>query len=89
MALFRGNYSIDNMTEGKRLALYPSGVYMCRTIDIDSFVFQPSSNKTTIEINDTEYPITTQYHLAFNGFYQGQKFQPFTQGVYTVVGEDR
>ncbi len=68
MALFRGNYSIDNMTDGKRLALYPHDVYMCRTIDIDRFVFQPSSNKATIEINDTRYPITTQYYLAFNGF---------------------
>ncbi|MGI0102377.1 MAG: hypothetical protein ACREA7_07265 [Nitrosotalea sp.] len=89
MALLQGNYSIDNMTEGERLPLYPSGVYMCRTIDIDHFIFQPSSNKATIEINDTNYPVTMQYNLAFNGFYQGQKFQPFTQGMYTVIGEDR
>ncbi|MGI0087912.1 MAG: hypothetical protein ACREBI_08120 [Nitrosotalea sp.] len=89
VALFRGNYSIDNMTEGERLPLYPSGVYMCRTINIGHFIFQPSSNKATIEINGTNYPITTQYNLAFNGFYQGQKFQSFTQGTYTVIGEDR
>lgn len=89
VALFQGNYSIDNMTEGQRLALYPSGVYMCRTIDIGDFIFQPSSNKATIEINGTNYPITTQYRLAFNGFYQGQIFKPLTQGAYTLIGEDR
>lgn len=89
MALFQGDYSIENMTDGKRLPLYQSGVYMCKTIGIVDYVFEPSSNKATIETyNSTNYQVTLQSHIAFNGFYQGQKFQPLTPGVYTIVGDD-
>ncbi len=48
MALFRGDYTIQNMTEGHRLPLYPRGVYMCKTIGIVDYVFEPSSNKATV-----------------------------------------
>ncbi len=90
MALFRGNYVIKNMTEGQRLSLYPSGVYMCNTIGIVDYVFDPSSTKAIVETNNsTNYPVTMEYHVAFNGFYDGQKFQLLTPGVYTVVGDDQ
>ncbi len=89
MALLEGNYSIENMTEGEHLLLYPSGVYMCKTIGIVDYVFQPSSNKAIIETyNSTNYQVAMQYHLAFNGFYDDKIFQPLTPGVYTIVGAD-
>lgn len=90
MALFQGDYTVENMTEGQRLPLYPKGVYMCKTIGIIDYVFEPSSAKATVETyNSTNYPVTMQYHVSFNGFYDGQKFQPFAPGVYTVVGDDQ
>ncbi len=90
MALLQGDYTIQNMTEGQHLPLYPAGLYVCKTIGIVDFVFQPSSTKATIETyNSTNYPVTMQYHLSFNGYYDGQKFQSFLPGVYTVVGDDQ
>ena len=90
MALMPGNYSVENMTEGQRLPLYPSGVYVCKTIGIVDFVFEPSSSKATVETyNSTKYPVTMQYHVAFNGFYDGKEFHPLDAGAYTVVGEDQ
>ena len=90
MALMKGNYSIQNMTEGERLPLYQRGVYMCKTIGIVDFVFDPSSTKATVETyNSTNFPVTMKYHLSFNGYYDGQRFQPFLPGVYTVVGDDQ
>ncbi|MFZ1077361.1 MAG: hypothetical protein WAN47_08040 [Nitrosotalea sp.] len=89
MALFEGNYSVENMTEGKRLAFYKSGVYMCKTIGIVDYVFQPSSNQAVIETyNSTNYQVPMQYHVAFDGYYNGQKFQTLMPGVYTLVGDD-
>lgn len=89
MALFAGNYSVDNMTEGKRLPFYQTGVYMCKTIGIVDYVFQPSSNKAVIEtFNSTNYQVPMQYHIAFDGYYQDKKFQTLTPGVYTLVGDD-
>lgn len=90
MALMQGNYDTQNMTEGQRLLLYPRGVYMCRPIGIVNYIFEPSSTTATIDTyNSTNIPVTLQFHVAFNGFYQGQKFQPFTPGIYTVVGDDQ
>lgn len=90
MALLQGYYTAQNMTDGERLPLYPRGMYMCRTIGIVDFVFEPSSSKATIETyNSTNYPVTMQYHVGFNGYYNGQKFQPFVPGPYTVVGDDQ
>ncbi|MDE1829732.1 MAG: hypothetical protein KGI25_05370 [Thaumarchaeota archaeon] len=90
MALMQGYYTTQNMTDGQRLPLYPTGVYMCKTIGIVDFVFEPSSTKATIETyNSTNYPVTMQYHVGFNGYYDGQKFQSFVPGVYTVVGDDQ
>jgi hypothetical protein len=90
MALMKGYYTIDNMTQGQRLLLYPRGVYMCKTIGIVDFVFEPSSTRATIETyNSTNYPVNMQYHIGFNGFYQDQQFQPLTEGTYTVIGEDQ
>jgi hypothetical protein len=89
MALFEGNYSVENMTEGKRLPFYQTGVYMCKTIGIVDYVFQPSSNKAVIETyNSTNYQVPMQYHVAFDGYYQGQKFQTLMPGVYTLIGDD-
>lgn len=88
MALLQGDYTAQNMTEGQRLTLYPRGVYMCRTIGITDFVFEPSGTSATIETyNSTNYHVTMQYHISFNGYYEGQKFQPFVPGEYTVVGD--
>ncbi len=89
IALLQGDYTTDNMTQGNKLPLYQSGIYMCRTIGIVDYVFEPSSSQATIETyNSTSYPVTMQYHVAFNGYYQNQKFQPLTPGVYTLVGDD-
>ncbi len=90
MALMKGYYTTENMTQGQRLPLYPRGVYMCKTIGIVDFVFEPSSTKATIETyNSTSYAVNMQYHIGFNGFYQDQTFQPLTEGTYTVIGEDQ
>ncbi|MDE1763420.1 MAG: hypothetical protein KGH88_04140 [Thaumarchaeota archaeon] len=90
MTLMQGDYTLDNMSQGQRLQLYQSGVYMCKTIGIVDYVFEPSSSKATIETyNSTNYPVNMQYHIGFNGYYEGQKFRPLTEGIYTVIGEDR
>ena len=89
IALMKGDYTIDNMTQGQRLLLYPRGVYMCKTIGIVDYVFEPSSTKATIETYNSTYPVTMQYHLGFNGFYQGQQFQPLADGTYTIIGDDQ
>lgn len=90
MALMQGDYTLDNMSQGERLPLYPSGTYMCKTIGIVDYVFEPSSTKATIETyNSTNYPVNMQYHIAFNGYYQGKQFQPLTDGMYTVIGDDQ
>ncbi|HJU13251.1 MAG TPA: hypothetical protein VJ792_02205 [Candidatus Nitrosotalea sp.] len=90
MALMQGDYTLQNMTDGQRLTLYPRGVYVCKTIGIVDFVFQPSSSKATIETyNSTNISVNMQYHVAFNGYYDGQTFRPLAGGMYTVVGEDQ
>lgn len=89
MALLQGNYTIDNMTQGNRLPLYPRGIYLCKTIGIVDYVFEPSSTQATVETyNSTNYPVSMQYHITFNGYYQNQRFQPLEPGVYTIVGDD-
>ncbi|MGI0047396.1 MAG: hypothetical protein ACREBB_09460 [Nitrosotalea sp.] len=89
MALLQGDYTVDNMTQGNKLPLYHSGIYLCKTIGIVDYVFEPSSTQATIETyNATNYPVTMQYHVAFNGYYQNHRFQPLVPGVYTVVGDD-
>jgi len=30
-----------------------------------------------------------KYHVAFNGYYEGQRFVPLGPGIYTVVGDDQ
>ena len=89
MVLLKGNYGVDNMSDGQRLTLYPRGLYLCRPIGITGFVFEPSSSRVIVETYNSSRQVTMKYHVAFNGFYEGQKFQPMDPGVYTVVGDDQ
>ncbi len=90
MALMQGDYTLQNMTDAQRLTLYPRGVYVCRAIGIVDFVFEPSGTRATIEThNSTNIPVNMQYHISFNGYYDGKNFRPLTAGTYTVVGEDQ
>ncbi|MDE1863519.1 MAG: hypothetical protein KGI33_11495 [Thaumarchaeota archaeon] len=89
MALMKGNYGANNMTDGQRLTLYPRGVYLCKPVGISGFVFDPSSSTGIIETHNSTRQATMKYHVAFNGYYEGQRFVPLGPGIYTVVGDDQ
>src|SRR6266567_9248374 len=93
-AIFKGNYTRENLSAKHPLQLYQPGAYFCPMIlsRINSYVFEPLSNLADVEGFKLQIEDQTQVAgawcepiLPFPGL---ATFHPFSPGVYTVVGGD-
>ncbi len=100
-AIFRGNYTTDNISAGHPLQLYKPGAYFCPAIlsGISSYVFDPANNLANVMGTCTPNPcfkLQIEDQSEFAGswgettlpFLSQATFHQFTPGVYTVAGGD-
>ncbi len=89
IAMFEGNYSLDNIKDGKPISLWAGGTYNCQMITyITGYSWQPSSDKVT-ETGGLNYAREMKYHDSFGGFYgDNNTVHKFAPGEYTVVAGD-
>ncbi len=89
IAILRGNYFQNNMTESKPLLLYQSGTYHCPAIfSIKSYVFQPITDMAMFEDGTMNNSYELIRHFSFYGYFVGDQFQQFSSGTYTIIGGD-
>lgn len=99
-AIFRGNFTRNNIWAARPLQLYAPGLYSCPVIlfGIQSYVFEPESNSAEILGSCGANPcmkMDMQGQGVFSGswnelipFSGTQVFRQFSPGVYTVAGGD-
>ena len=89
IAILRGNYFQNNMTESRPLLLYQNGTYHCQAIfSIKSYAFQPITDMAMFEDGTMNNSYELIRHFSFYGYFVGDQFQQFSSGVYTVIGGD-
>jgi hypothetical protein len=94
IAILQGYYTENNMTNAKQLPLYFLPPCPPEEIIITGFTMQPHSYNATVLCESTNFPFpcpTTfemKSDLAYSEFLEGQQFQNFKTGTYTIVGGD-
>ncbi|MDE1764542.1 MAG: hypothetical protein KGH88_09940, partial [Thaumarchaeota archaeon] len=89
IAIYEGNYSLENVAVARPLQLYQNGTYMCpMLVTVDGYVFEPSSDKAITETPNGNSTGEMKYHATFDGFYSARGFEQPPAGTYTVVGGD-
>jgi sugar lactone lactonase YvrE len=91
IAVLKGYYTEQNMTNVSSLVLYPN--YPCpRPPSITGYTFQAMSDMVTQECNDLfgcPGKVEMKSHLSINGFLDNNgQHRPFNTGIYTVVAGD-
>ena len=99
-AILQGNYGQDNYTAGQALTLYdPNDVYLCGSLGFvnssEIYSFQPLSDDFLFPLGSgSSYHGPAAVTFTTNGYWVGGQqngaaaFQPFSPGVYTIVGAD-
>ncbi len=100
-AIFRGNYTEDNISRASPLQLYKPGTYFCPMIlsGISSYIFAPGSDFVDIVGSCSPNPclrMNVQDQGRFAGSWSElipplpslSIFNQFSPGVYTVAGGD-
>ena len=100
LAIMRGYYTKDSIATGLHLALWHPGMYFCQAdIVVDSYIFDPASSLATIvtyQGPNTSFKLQTENQVHFSGswtegtqpFQEDAILQPFSRGMYTLVGGD-
>lgn len=94
IAIFNGFYSEQNATEGKPLPIFNDAA-LCPVYNqtTQSYVFQPSSGHVTLN-NCVGTPseclagFDMGDQFSFSGLWKYGQVQPFSPGLYTIVGGD-
>jgi hypothetical protein len=99
-AIFKGNYTKDDISAGHPLQLYRSEIYFCPMIlsGIRSYVFDPLSNLANVVgscIPNPCFKLRIENQAQVRGswsemilFPDQATFHEFSPGVYTVAGGD-
>jgi len=100
-AIFKGNYTKENLSTGHPLQLYQPGTYFCPMIlsGISSYVFEPLSNLADVVGSCTPNPcfklqiedrtqVAGSWSEPMFPFLGLATFHQFSPGVYTVAGGD-
>jgi len=100
LAIMRGYYTKDSIATGLHLALWHPGAYSCPIyVGVDSYIFDPNSSLATVvtyQGPNTTFKLQTENRVHFSGswtegtqpFYEDAILQPFSRGMYTLVGGD-
>ncbi len=100
LAIMRGYYTKDSAAAGLHLALWHPGIYSCPAyVGVDSYIFDPDSSLATIvtyQGPNTSFKLQTENRVHFSGswtegtqpFQEDAILQPFSRGMYTLVGGD-
>jgi hypothetical protein len=102
LAIMQGYYTKDSIAAGLHLALWHPGIYFCQDEGgggIVSYTFDPASSLATIvtyQGPNTTFKLQTENQVHFSGswtegtlpFQEDASFQPFSHGMYTLVGGD-
>jgi hypothetical protein len=90
IGIYEGNYTLENIASARLLQLYQNGTYNCPTLTgVDSYVFEPSSDKAVLETANGNHTGEVRYHASFDGFYTVDGFVPPKVGVYTILANDQ